>query len=186
MAAPRNDNIKEKILQSASRLLQTRTFGDISIADIAKAAGITKGSIYYYYNSKEDLLYDIADGYLELLFHDLMVWVEDENKDTSLPRLLRYALSRGVADPGKSLRLHLTVDAIAGNERLREKLLGRYRLFRNVLAEKLAERRPDGDSEYEAWQIIVTIDGLMLQSLLQNPDIDIDNYIEETVKRLQK
>ena len=56
MAAPRNDNIKEKILESASKLLQTRTFGDISIADIAKAAGVTKGSIYYYYNSKEDLL----------------------------------------------------------------------------------------------------------------------------------
>ena len=186
MAAPRNDNIKEKILESASRLLQNRTFGDISIANIAKEAGVTKGSIYYYYNSKEDLLYDIADGYIELLFHDLMVWVEDESKDTSLPRLLHYALSRGVTDPGKSLRLHLTVDAIAGNERLREKLLARYRLFRNVLAEKLAERKPGGDSSFEAWQIIVTIDGLMLQSLLQNPDMDIEQYIDKTVKNLQK
>lgn len=186
MAAPRNDNIKEKILESASRLLQARTFGDISIADIAKDAGITKGSIYYYYNSKEDLLYDVADGYLELLFHDLIAWVEDESKDTSLPRLLRYCLQRGVADPGKGLRLHLTVDAIAGNALLREKLLARYKTFRNVLADKLRERKPDGDSEYEAWQIIVTIDGLLLQSLLTNPDIDIDRYIEKAVGDLQK
>lgn len=186
MAAPRNDNIKEKILESASSLLQTRTFGDISIADIAKAAGVTKGSIYYYYNSKEDLLYDIADGYLQLLFSDLLEWAEDESKDTSLPRFLHYAFSRGVADPGKSLRLHLTVDAIAGNERLREKLLGRYRMFRQVLTEKLMERKPGADSEYEAWQIIINIDGLMLQSLLQNPDIDIEKYIEKTTETLQK
>ncbi|NLW65189.1 MAG: TetR/AcrR family transcriptional regulator [Clostridiales bacterium] len=186
MAAPKNENIKEKILNSASELLQLRSFSEISIADIARKAGITKGSIYYYYNSKEDLLYDIADGYLELLFHDLTVWVEDENKDTSLPRFLRYVFQRGVADPGKSLRLHLTLEAIAGNEKLREKLLGRYRMFKNILSEKLQERKPGADGEYEAWTILVMVDGLLIQSLLKNPDIDVDKFIEDTVEKLKQ
>lgn len=184
MAAPRNDDIKKKILEAATALMQERSFTDISIADIAKAAGVTKGSVYYYYNSKEDLLYDIADGYLELLYHDLMVWLEDESKDTSLPRLLRYTYQRGVGDPGKSLRLHLTLDAIAGNEKLRGKLLSRYRLFKNVLAEKLSERMPGENSEYYAWLVIVTVDGLMMQSLLKDPEIDIDGFIEEMVSHL--
>lgn len=186
MAAPKNENIKEKILLGASKLLRERSFSDISIADIAREAGITKGSIYYYYNSKEDLLYDVADGYLELLFHDLTVWVEDENKDTSLPRLLRYVFQRGVGDPGKSLRLHLTVEAIAGNEKLREKLLGRYHMFKTILSEKLKERKPGTDSEYDAWTIIMMVDGLLIQSLLNNQEIDVDRYIEETVDRLRQ
>ena len=32
MAAPRNDNVKEKILDAATGLLNTQTFADISLA----------------------------------------------------------------------------------------------------------------------------------------------------------
>ena len=41
MAAPRNDNVKEKILDAATGLLDTQTFADISLAEIAAAAGAT-------------------------------------------------------------------------------------------------------------------------------------------------
>ena len=43
MAAPRNDNVKEKILDAATGLLNTQTFADISLAEIAAAAGVSKG-----------------------------------------------------------------------------------------------------------------------------------------------
>ena len=41
MAAPRNDNVKEKILDAATGLLDTQTFADISLAEIAAAAGVS-------------------------------------------------------------------------------------------------------------------------------------------------
>ena len=44
MAAPRNDNVKEKILDAATGLLDTQTFADISLAEIAAAAGVSKGT----------------------------------------------------------------------------------------------------------------------------------------------
>ena len=47
MAAPRNDNVKEKILDAATGLLDTQTFADISLAEIAAAAGVSKGTLYY-------------------------------------------------------------------------------------------------------------------------------------------
>ena len=43
MAAPRKDNIKEKILQATTELLKTTALADISLAEIAVAAGISKG-----------------------------------------------------------------------------------------------------------------------------------------------
>ena len=79
MAAPHNDNIKDKILDGASQLLQERSFTEISIADIAESCGVSKGSVYYY-KSKDDLLYDIADRYIENAYCDLMSWVEDEKR----------------------------------------------------------------------------------------------------------
>ena len=47
MAAPRKDNIKEKILQATTELLKTTALADISLAEIAAAAGISKGTLYY-------------------------------------------------------------------------------------------------------------------------------------------
>ena len=46
MAAPRNDNVKEKILDAATGLLDTQTFADISLAEIAAAAGVSKGTLF--------------------------------------------------------------------------------------------------------------------------------------------
>lgn len=43
MAAPRNDNVKEKILDAATGLLNTQTFADISLAEIAAAGGCVQG-----------------------------------------------------------------------------------------------------------------------------------------------
>lgn len=186
MAAPHNDDIKGKILNSASELLREKSFNEVSLSQIAKNAGVTKGSVYYYYKSKGDIIYDIADGYLQTLYDDLISWVENKEKDTSLPRLLHYALTRGIDDPGKSLRLHLTLDAIAGNEQVRQKLLKRYHTFRKVIGEKIAERQNVGSSQdgwYEGWLVLTVIDGLMIQKLLGNDDIDIDAFTEEFVNR---
>ena len=183
MAAPHNSNIKERILESATSLLRERSFNDVSLSEIAETAGVTKGSVYYYYKSKSDILYDIADGYLQTLYDDLIGLVENKDKDTSLPRLIRYALQRGVNDPGKNLRLHLTADAISGNEEIRGKLLQRYHTFRSIIGEKIAERSECSRGEdFEGWLIVTVVDGLMLQKLLGNSDIDIDRFIEDFVK----
>jgi len=184
MAAPHNDNIKDKILDGASLLLRERSFADISIADIAESCGVSKGSVYYYYKSKDELLYDIADRYIDHAYNDLMVWVEDEKKDTSLPRLIRYALSRGLNDSGKSLRLHLTMEAIAGNEKLKEKLLAKYDVFRKVFSEKISQRKQGADGNYYAWLILMLIDGLLIQNLLRNSSFNTEEFIEQTVKLL--
>ena len=46
----------EQILDALETLLKTRTMGDISVSEIAQTAGIGKGSIYYYFNSKDEIL----------------------------------------------------------------------------------------------------------------------------------
>ncbi len=182
MAAPHNDNIRAKILEGASELMKTRTFNQISLAAIATKAGVSKGSVYYYYKSKNEILYDIADDYMAILYTDLRNWIEDKGKDTSLPRLIKYAMERGELDPGKGLRLHLTLEAVNGDERVREKLIARYKLFSEELGTLVAQRlsspksgksaKKTADPYFYGWLLIMLIDGLMLQSLLDNPDID--------------
>lgn len=46
----------DRILDALQQLLEDETIQNISVSDIAKKAGIGKGSIYYYFPSKEAIL----------------------------------------------------------------------------------------------------------------------------------
>ena len=184
MAAPLNDNRKDKILKSARELLKEKTFSEISLAEIAKKTGVSKGSVYYYYKTKDDILFDVADEYLQGVYDEFVKWVENKEKDTSLPRLLKFTFQKGVTDSAESLRLHLTTDAVAGNEILREKLLERYNKFRTVIGEKIAERKGDDEAEYYGWLVLTLIDGLMIQNLLKNKEMDLEEFINKFIERI--
>jgi len=58
--APRRRH--EEILEAAARVFHEKGYESTSIQDIADAVGILKGSLYYYIDSKEDLLYEILEG----------------------------------------------------------------------------------------------------------------------------
>ncbi|HAZ08411.1 MAG TPA: hypothetical protein DCZ01_07815 [Elusimicrobia bacterium] len=60
------DSKKRHILEAARRLLIKRGFQNIVLDDIAREAGVAKGTLFLYYKSKEDLfaaaLADLVDG----------------------------------------------------------------------------------------------------------------------------
>ncbi len=178
MAAPKNDNVKQQILDAAISLFQTRR--DASLADIAKAAGVSKGTLFYHYRSKAEIYLDIGERYWGKLSDDLLEWVDNRQKDTSLPRLVRYTFIRGVFDESGQLRLRLFVEAISGKEgdEIKQRLNEQYTHFKNILRDRIAERLPGADGERLAWLLLTLVDGLMVQSSLQNDDFDIDSFIE--------
>lgn len=51
-----------EIRDAAARVFFERGYESTSIQDVAAAVGILKGSLYYYIESKEDLLWDILQG----------------------------------------------------------------------------------------------------------------------------
>lgn len=184
MAAPLNDNSKDKILRATRELLSEKSFSEISLAEIARKTGVSKGSVYYYYKSKDDILFDVADEYLGGVYEEFVKWVDNKDKDTSLPRLLRFVLQIGVKDSAESLRLHLTMDAVSGNERIREKLLQRYNNFRTVIGDKIAERKGNDQADYYGWLVLTLVDGLMIQNLLKNEAMDLDGFIEKFIEEM--
>lgn len=179
MAAPRKDNVKELILNAAETLLEHKKISDISLAEIARTAGISKGTLYYHYKSKNDVLCDLTDRYLEKQWNDLIVWTSDVSKDTSLHRLVKYVLERDISTV--SMRLHFFYDAMLGNEEIREKLLSWYSRFAGLISEKLAERTTELVSpEYLSWLILLLSDGLFIHQTLNNTQLDVKRFIEQT------
>ena len=54
--APRADNRLPVVLEAAARLFAQRGYAATSMRDIAQAASMLPGSLYYHFAAKEDLL----------------------------------------------------------------------------------------------------------------------------------
>ena len=55
-ARPSGDDREQAIVATAARLLEDRSFADISVDDLAKGAGLSRPTFYFYFKSKEALL----------------------------------------------------------------------------------------------------------------------------------
>ena len=55
------------IVAQAARLFAQRGFLGASIAELAEACATSKSLIYHYYNSKEDILFDVMHGHVRAL-----------------------------------------------------------------------------------------------------------------------
>jgi TetR/AcrR family transcriptional regulator, cholesterol catabolism regulator len=63
----RTKAVKDKITEQSIRLFEKKGFTETSIQDIVEGLGVTKGTFYYYFSSKEELLMDIHLGYINQL-----------------------------------------------------------------------------------------------------------------------
>lgn len=180
MASPRNDNVKELILSATESLMESQKLSVISLAKIACAAGISKGTLYYYYKTKNSILLDIMDKYLDEQFHDLTIWTENIEKDTSIYRMVKYILERDIGTI--HMRLHFFYDAMLGNEEIKEQLLVRYREFAHTIAEKIEKRTNSISPQYLSWFLLILSDGLFIHQTLDNPEVDIPQFILETAR----
>lgn len=57
--------MKGKLTQQSILLFERKGFSETSIQDIVESLGVTKGTFYYYFNSKEQLLMAIHLGYID-------------------------------------------------------------------------------------------------------------------------
>ncbi|OBI53694.1 TetR family transcriptional regulator [Mycobacterium kyorinense] len=58
---PSGDEREQAILATAVRLLQERPFADISVDDLAKGAGLSRPTFYFYFRSKEAVLVSLLE-----------------------------------------------------------------------------------------------------------------------------
>lgn len=181
MAAPRKENIKEIVLDSLLKLLETKSFNEISLAEVAKTAGISKGTLYYHYKTKGEIFFDLTDRYLSEQWDDLIRWTENKEKDTSIHRLVKYVVERNVSNA--SFRMQLYSEAQLGDTELKKKLSKRYDEFQKLISEKIAERT-NVDPDFLTWLILLLSDGIIIQSAIGNTEFDTEKFILDGTRYL--
>ncbi|MEV0647132.1 TetR/AcrR family transcriptional regulator [Phytomonospora sp. NPDC050363] len=59
-------NVADQVLKAALDLFSTQGYATTSVQQIVSAAGVTKGALYHYFTSKDDLLFAIYERMLSL------------------------------------------------------------------------------------------------------------------------
>ncbi|MBP2643332.1 MAG: ttgR [Firmicutes bacterium] len=80
---------KDEIIKVALRLFLSRGYRYVSLNDIAEELGITKGGIYHYFSSKEELLRQAAEFFFENI---KAKHIEVFSNDKSLREILQEAI----------------------------------------------------------------------------------------------
>lgn len=79
---------KKKIYNSANELFQKYGFGKVSVDDIVEKAGVSKGSFYVYFNSKNSLITDVVADYVKELDLDYKSYLELFPADAKVSEIL--------------------------------------------------------------------------------------------------
>lgn len=76
------------ILDALQLLLKDKNMQDVSVSDIARTAGIGKGSIYYYFSSKEEIL----QALIERSYKEPLLVAHHLAEQTDIPPFTRMAM----------------------------------------------------------------------------------------------
>lgn len=174
MAAPKKTNTKLLILETAKKLIQDKTVENISLQEICTEASISKGTLYYYYSSKQKLILDLVEYYLEDLAEDLILWIENKDKDTSLKRIIYYVLDKGAHSDRTKVHFYLINNCISLlNEEVRVLFRDKYKewsmKFKYTLINKLDNQE---DAECLANMLLLLIDGILIRELFDDTKVD--------------
>ncbi|MCB5169729.1 TetR/AcrR family transcriptional regulator [Streptomyces bambusae] len=65
-ADPADTPVPQRLMAVATRLFAERGYDRTSVQEIVEAAGVTKGALYHYFGSKDDLLHEVYARMLRL------------------------------------------------------------------------------------------------------------------------
>jgi len=178
MAAIRVDK-KEKtrqILEAAMHVFTVKGYNATKIDDIAEKAGIAKGSVYRYFDSKEDLFFDVFGKYNEQLVENVRKQTEKQQESATkqLHDLLMSVLSHYKAlEPLVPLTFEFWSASASASPILRKRIdrmfHNMYRQFRKLFVRVIQRGVKSGEfpgnirPEDQATVLVGLLDGLLLQ-----------------------
>ena len=191
---------KNRIVSAAARIFAQRGYAGASIAEIAVQAGIGKGTVYEYFNSKEDLFFAVFEWYLQQTSNGLTVNISALG-GSATQRLA--ALNDAIMNLWDDIKdvFSLTTEFWAASsvsvrrQRFQEAFKNLYGEFRTIVSSLIqdgvdrGEFRDDVDVQAVAAALVGTWDALFLQGWFDpqfNPQETAQKFFQVVLRGLIK
>lgn len=170
-------DIRQRILLVAGNLMTQKGIKETSLQDIAKEVGISKGTLYYYYSAKEDIIYDIADNHLRVITDEILTSIDEGNSDVEAEHILRGVFEKILsAETRGKLHLYLISDAVINNSSLKNRFREKYSEWRTTLEDSTKKVLAKRETDYKVISVIILalLDGLIIQRMLGADQIPLE------------
>lgn len=187
-------NARQHIIDVARTLITHKGYSAVGLAEIVKAAGIPKGSFYYYFQSKEEF----AEALLEHYFLNYLVQVDEQLRgpEPARERLLRYfsfwKTTQGADLPeSKCLVVKLGAEVCDQYDSMRSVLAAGTGEIVGRISACIRQGQQDGslpsdaDAEDFAEELYQLWLGASLMAKIHDPDISFDRAMNATERLLR-
>jgi AcrR family transcriptional regulator len=181
-----------RILIQAMRIFLEKGYHGTSIDDITKAAGLTKGALYWHFGSKEDLLKRIVKEFERRFLDGLIQAVKDAQGDIldKMEKFFRYNAAfsyynRELCVSFTTLAAEL-VGAHHGTEPEFKRVYKKYQKFlSNLILQGKKEKifKKEIDPDLTALIIIAFHDGILIRWFMNRSEINGEAYVN-TFKKI--
>jgi len=169
---------RQQILQAALTVFSERGFHGANVSDVAAAAGVSQGTIYWYFDSKEELLTAAILSFFDQFEQDTLAGLE--GNETAADKL--RALGRSMTKLAREMEglFTLFMEYWASSKRREEAgqfWSGMLTEFKDVIVAIIQEGIERGEfrpvqAEPLVWAIMAAYDGLAAYTMLV-PDMDL-------------
>ena len=168
---------RERIILTATGLIRERGIDNTTLADIANAAEISKGTLYYYYASKGDLIFDIAERHIDKMTERIFGWLSRSSSAQNPRTVFRMVMDTVMRSRNRGhIHVYLIKEALTESPHLQARFVAAYARRRAMIQEGLQQVYGSTD-EYDTLSrvLLALIDGLVLQRLLGVRDLAVDD-----------
>lgn len=118
---------KQRIVDAAKKVIKEQGYRKLTLRQVAAEAGISPGTLYYYYKSKNMILYDIVDqSSREAVSLAMEMKTKPWNYEQVFTKQLEMLKKRVQDIDGNKLFLHLIYEALSGDQELATKIKDKY------------------------------------------------------------
>lgn len=163
------ESTREGIRQTASQLFMTGGVHATSLADISKAAKLSKGTLYYHYPTKEYLVLDIAEEHFGRMTEIIFAWIDSLAEGKAAPDALKL-LTDALTPDADRLRLHFALmsEALREDGALRKRIVAKQREWAVMMEVGALRMTGPGAQRFRSYSrmFLALLDGCALHRLL--------------------
>jgi AcrR family transcriptional regulator len=189
---------ENRIIKAAAKVFSRRGFANAVMADIAAEAEIGKGTIYEYFNSKDDLFFAVFEWFMDSIKASAMVIISKEGGSAASQL---QALNDSLTNIGKDMEDMFTLfmefwaasASSAIRTRFKKAFKKAYEDFRRIVSKVVQtgiERKEfinDADPEAIAALLVGSWDGLLLQNWFEedfDPQTKAEKFLSILIRGL--
>lgn len=187
MNGSKTSDVKEAIIRESTRLFLSNGFRGTSVKEITEAAGIGRGTLYWYFKSKDEIVETILRNFENEFIEGLIKAVNgcEGNFAAKYKAFHKFATEFARDNRNLSLVFNALLNEIVGTNMEAEELVKAiYEKYRRFVQGMLEDGKRDGtvkaelDAGLYAHVIIASHTGMLVQWFVNSGSLDVGAFVK--------